>query len=259
MKRQEMQISEWELRKLTRDMDDHHNEVMPRMRARVDEWIELERQARTKVGKIVVAAATRRTFLKGSGIVVGSLALAACGAESGTSASPSSGKLTGDLQIAGMAASLENLAVGTYMAGLEAATAGKLGTVPPSIAEFAKTAMRQHQEHSDAWNAIVTKNGHAKVTETDQAVKPTVDSAFKDVKDVVGLGKLALLLENIAAATYLNGIGILKNKAALQVASTIQPVEMQHAAILNFVLGQYPVPDTFGKTDGARPPSDYTG
>jgi hypothetical protein len=31
---------------------------------------------------------------------------------------------------------------------------------------------------------------------------------------------------------------------------------MQHAAILNFVLGQYPVPDSFAKEEGARPLSD---
>jgi hypothetical protein len=34
---------------------------------------------------------------------------------------------------------------------------------------------------------------------------------------------------------------------------------MQHAAILNFVLGNYPVPDSFAKTDGARTPSDAIG
>ena len=34
---------------------------------------------------------------------------------------------------------------------------------------------------------------------------------------------------------------------------------MQHAAILNFILGNYPVPDDFAKTEGARPPSDYKG
>ena len=30
-------------------------------------------------------------------------------------------------------------------------------------------------------------------------------------------------------------------------------LELQHAAILNFVLGKYPVPDSFTKMDGARP------
>jgi len=43
------------------------------------------------------------------------------------------------------------------------------------------------------------------------------------------------------------------------VAASIQPVEMQHAAILNFVLGHYPVPNAFASTALARPVSDYTG
>ena len=62
----------------------------------------------------------------------------------------------------------------------------------------------------------------------------------------------------MAAATYLSGIGVIADKKALAIAASIQPVEMQHAAILNFVLGNYPVPDPFAKTEGARPPSDYS-
>jgi hypothetical protein len=34
---------------------------------------------------------------------------------------------------------------------------------------------------------------------------------------------------------------------------------MQHAAILNFVLGQYPVPRSFATTEGARGLSDKIG
>jgi hypothetical protein len=36
-------------------------------------------------------------------------------------------------------------------------------------------------------------------------------------------------------------------------------VEEQHGAILNFVLGQYPVPNSFTPTTGARPTSDQIG
>lgn len=222
----------------------------------------LEQSVQERVQAMVAAATNRRTFLKGSGVVVGGLALAACGAENttgGSSASPSSGKLKGDLQLAGVAASLEILAVETYKAALDAATAGKLGAVPPAVAEFVKTAMKQHQDHADAWNVIIMASGHAKVTEPDAAVKPQIDAAFKDVKDVVGVAKLALTLENVAAQTYFNVISVLKDKKALKIASEIEPVEHQHAAILHFVLGEYPVPDVFTKTDLARPASDYNG
>jgi len=42
-------------------------------------------------------------------------------------------------------------------------------------------------------------------------------------------------------------------------AASIQPVEMQHAAILHFILGQYLVPDAFSPLAGPRPLSDYHG
>jgi hypothetical protein len=95
----------------------------------------------------------------------------------------------------------------------------------------------------------------------DQTVKTgVIDPGFAAVKTVPDLAKLALGLENVAAATYLNGIqNALQDTGAIKVAASIQPVEMQHAAILNFVLGEYPVPDSFSKTDGARTPSDTIG
>ena len=58
-----------------------------------------------------------------------------------------------------MAASLENLAVFAYNAGLSAATAGKLGTVPPAVATFATTVKGQHTQHAAAWNGCPQVKG----------------------------------------------------------------------------------------------------
>jgi len=41
--------------------------------------------------------------------------------------------------------------------------------------------------------------------------------------------------------------------AGIKTAASIQPVEFQHAAILYFVLGKYPVPSAFAGTSLARP------
>ena len=76
---------------------------------------------------------------------------------------------------------------------------------------------------------------------------------------MVGHAKLALDLENVAASTYLNALGLIESKAGIQTAASIQPVEMQHAAILNFLLGQYPVPNSFTPQTDARPVSDMIG
>lgn len=266
-----IQISEAELTHMTAELEECHQETLPTMRAALDEWAEVRDGLRSGVDGITSAATTRRRFLLGAGIALGGVALAACGSSSSsksksknTTASTSAGggsqKLTGDLAVVALATALENTAVATYQAGIDAANAGKLGTVPPAVVTFAQTAQMQHKAHADAWNAILAQAGKAKVTGVDLTVKnAVVDPAFAQVKDVPGLAKLALQLENVAAATYLSGIGAISDPGGIKTAASIQPVEMQHAAILNFVLGQYPVPDTFAKTDGARTTSDQIG
>ena len=73
------------------------------------------------------------------------------------------------------------------------------------------------------------------------------------------INHVGIHVENVAAATYLSGIGAIQNNQALKAAASIHPVEMQHAAVLNFVLGNDPAPEGFAKTEGARPQSDYPG
>jgi hypothetical protein len=268
-----IQISEAELNAMTADMDEMHHASLPALRDAVDEFTQLADDLRSHVGNGAKTAANRRQFLVGSGVVLGGLALAACSSSSKsssttttvtnaptTAAGSASAKLTGDLAIVALAAGLENLAVGTYQAGITAAKAGKLGTVPPAVVNFATTAQSHHTAHAAAWNAVLSRAGKPAVTGVDKTVKTAVvDPAFAKVTDVAGLATLALALENVAAATYLNGIGLIQGAAGIQTAASIQPVELQHAAILNFVLGQYPVPNAFALTTGARIPSDVIG
>lgn len=154
-----------------------------------------------------------------------------------------------DLTVANLAAGLEVLAVGTYQAALDAATAGSLGTVPPAVGEFVGTALAHHQAHLDAWNQVITGAGQPEVTEPNATLKPTVDEQFAAVTDVAGAAKLALMLEEIAAATYLSAQNVLTDPDAIMLAGSIQIIDAQHAAVLHFVLGEYPVPDTFAQTE----------
>lgn len=227
------------------------------------------------------AGSTRRGFLTLLGVGAAGAALAACSnspapttAAAGGSAPPSSGSSTtstkamggssapttaggsnGDLDTAAFAASLEVLAVGTYGAALDAATAGKLGDVPPAVAEFATTAKSQHQAALDKWNGVLTSAGKPAVTQPPAKLKATVDGEFAKVTDVKGAAGLALMLEQIAAATYLKAIPTLRSKDAIELAGSINVVDAQHVAVLLFVLGMYPVPDVFAKTDKAASPS----
>jgi hypothetical protein len=241
--------TEGELLSMTKELDELHYDVgMPAMRQGVANMIE-----GMKGG---IAPTSRRTFLMGAGAAAaGGAALLVVGASpslAGAStrkvsalrtvdaaAFPPAG-LTGDLVVAAIAASLENLAVFAYSAGLTAATAGKLGTVPPAVATFATTAKAQHTQHAAAWNGVLKSYGKAAVTVTNPTLTPVVEGAFAKVTDIAGLAELAIMLETIAAQTYQAETSMLKSKAAIGLSSSIMPVEMQHIAILYYVLGKYP-------------------
>ncbi len=280
-------LSDRELSAMTRQLDEmHHDKAMPAMRAAVADWVEALRSGGDGLAD---KRASRRGFLLGAaGLGASGLVVAACGSSSKTSTAPTSiaaptaaptttmpaasAALTGDLAVAAMAASLENLGVYAYSAGIAAATAGKLGKVPPAVVTFAQTAKSQHMAHAQAWNSALTGAGKAAVTATDPALTPTVNSAFAKVTNAAELAQLALLIENIAAQTYQQAIPVLSASSSIGVAASIAPVEMQHAAILYYVLGQYPgiqgtqsnmyasgSPLAFNPTTLARPASDYTG
>lgn len=156
-----------------------------------------------------------------------------------------------DLNTAVVAASLEVLAVNTYQAALDAAGAGGLGAVPAAVAEFATTVQSHHQAALDAWNDVITGAGWPPVTQAPPELEATVNQQFGTVADVAGVAELALTLEQTAAATYLAALGTLESEAAIALAGSIQPIDRQHIAVLLFVLGRYPVPETFADTSMA--------
>lgn len=202
----------------------------------------------------------RRQFFGVVGAAGAAALLAACGDDddtdtTGGDTTTSSGGGGGDVAIAEFAASLEVLAVNTYGAGLDAATAGDLGEVPPAVAEFATTAKENHQAHLDAWNGVITGNGGEEVTTPPADLEETVNSQFAEVTDVPGLAKLALMLEQIAADTYLSVLPVLEGDDAVKLAASIQATDRQHQAILHFALGEYPVPLVFQTTENAASPS----
>jgi len=210
---------------------------------------------------------SRRKFLAVSGMTAGVAVVAvACGSDdnasgtdpttattaaAGGSTTTAGGGGGGDLAIAAGAAGLEVLAVNTYGAALDAATAGDLGEVPPAVAEYATTAKKNHQAALDAWNGVLADNGESEVSDPPADLETTVNEAFAEVTDIGGVAELALMLEGIAADTYLDAQSMLEGSDAKQLAGSIQVIDRQHIAILNFVLGEYPVPDVFQSTENS--------
>lgn len=270
----ELPISEGELSRLTRELDEAHRATLPVMTASA---AGLSQELRD-LGAVTPDGAqerhphlARRRFLVGAGASAAMLALAACGGKSeidaaapspspsGSGSSPSgSGTYTGDLLVVALAVALENQAVGAYDAALKAAAAGKLGAVPPAFTTFAQTAMAQHKDHADAWNAVLESSGKPTITDVPLSNQDAVTKALGQVKDVPAVAKLALQLEDQAAQTYVFATFNVKSAGGINTAATIAPVEAMHAAILHYVLGQYPVPDTFIGTDKAASPTLLT-
>jgi len=209
------------------------------------------------------AAPNRRKFFAVGGAIAAGAVIAACGSDDNSGGDPTTtaGKEEttttaaeeggGDAAIATFAAGLELLAAQTYTAALDAAGSGALGDVPPAVAEFATVAQAHHQAASDA----LAEAAGGIEAEVDPDIEATVNEAFAEVTDVEGLAKLALSLELQAAATYLEVLPALESKAAIDLVGSIMPIARQHAAILHFALGEYPVPDVFATTDDSLAPS----
>jgi hypothetical protein len=190
----------------------------------------------------------RPTLAAGSGQVPGAAPTPAVGPAPAVAPAPARQQAPSDadLAIANVAAGLEILAVNTYGAALDAAGSGALGAVPPAVAEFVTTAKGHHQAALDAWNGVLTSAGKPAVGAPPTELEASINSQFSQVTSAGGAAQLALMLEQVAADTYLDAISKLSAPAAINLAGSIYPIDRQHIAVLLFALGMYPVPETFG-------------
>jgi len=247
-----MQISEHELQSMTRDLEDLHDSTFPVVQKVLDEFA-------ANMVNVVRKPSTRRTFFLGAAGAVTLGTVTAC-STSATTTSPSTvaradaNTYTGDLKVVALAAALENLAVSAYGLALKKAGAGELGAVPPAVAEFVTAAQKQHADHAIGWNSVLTKAGKPPVLDAPLTITADQVAMLMAAKSVADAAKIALGLEDAAAQTYTFATANVDDAGGITVAATIQPVEAQHAAILNFVLGQYPVPVSFIGVDAAVKP-----
>ena len=204
----------------------------------------------------------RRFLLLGGGLGAG-LLLGACtksaetGAEDAPAVAPAD-HLEGDLAVAALLVSLENLLVSVYSDGL--ALDERIGPIPAATRSALETARDQHRQHANAWNGVITGAGKPGITGVNLSVKgANIAPNLLRVREPNNLVGVCRDLENVTATTYLAAIGALQNNAAVKVAASIHPVESAHVAVLSLLLGQQIAPDTFGHLDGARQTSDTIG
>jgi hypothetical protein len=205
----------------------------------------------------------RRRFLLAGAAATGAGVLAACGG--GDEPRPEDNpvvtrpdRLDGDLAVAALLVSLENLLVSVYQEVLDKRE--KLGPLPQAAVTLVETVQKQHREHAGAWNGILTGAGKPGITGVNLTVKTmSSDPGLARLKDAPGLLSFGQELETITAATYLAAIGAIDNNAALKVAASIQTVENEHVAVMAYLLGRAPAPEGFARTDAGRPLTDSIG
>lgn len=271
------------LHELIEESQDLQVDAMRGMREPLDEIVALGRERRAGAEYKEAAreyAAHRKAF---AGVAVGAVAAGAVLSSAGRAFAAEEA----DIQALQTAASLENLAVFTYKTALTLPYLKKGDTATKTIAAFAETTMKQHDEHAQAFNARVVELGGQKQTENNPKYTPIVQDAVPKLKkggplDVV---ELAITLENVATSTYVQNIQDVTDPQVRLLFGTVAGVESQHLATLYAVqallkadatslitvkstggavdasklpakTASLAIPETFKKTDQASPPSE---
>jgi rubrerythrin len=270
-----MSIDDRELGVLLEQSQDLHADSMRHNRAALDDLVDLGRadRAHREPDQPAESAATVRPAFVAGGL----LAAAGVGAAFATLvAAPAFAASSKDVQILQTAASIETLAVATYQTALTLDFIGG-ASANAVVKAFATKTMSQHADHLKAFNAAAQQLGGKPQTTPDPVLLNVVNQAKPGLSGPGPVVDLAIELENGAAATYVKDVEQLTSKDARSVTASIMGVEAQHVAILNAVkalvaggaaslialppdasklpaaAGSVGFPDSFYKTDAARP------
>lgn len=210
---------------------------------------EVPGEVESVAGSEIAGSVSRRRFMIVAGGTAASGALlAACGDESSTGATgtstDSSAETTtstmesdanstaefgeGDLGILNYALTLEYLEAAFYADVVRSGLfkGGDLATI--------RTFGQQEADHVVALRGTIQKLGGK------PAAKPKAEFPLEDSQSVL---ELAGTVENLGAAAYLGQAPRIKNGEVLAAALSIHSVEARHAAALNTLLGNSPMPD----------------
>ena len=271
-----MSVDDRQLGALVEQSQDLHVDSMRHNRAALADLVELGHEPRGDAPPEGPAPDAVRPVLTTGGL----LAAAGLGAAfAALLASPAFAKSSKDVQILQTAASIENLAVATYQTALGLDFIGG-ASANPVVKAFAMKTMSQHMDHLMAFNAAVRNLGGAAQTQPDPVLLNVVNQAKAGLTGPGPVVDLAIELENDAAATYVKDVSTLTSKDARAVTASIMGVEAQHVAILQAVkallaggaadlialppdvsmlpaaAGSVGSPDSFYKTDAARPATE---
>ena len=179
----------------------------------------------------------RRTFLTRAGqagLSAAAVALIAGCNTMATQTAANADSASNDIDILNTALGLEYEAIAAYQVGAES----KLLKQP--ALGLAVTFQDHHKQHAEVLASTVKKLGGT-------AVEPQAKYTFPVEKLKTGndVLRFAAGLEKGAASAYLGAVPLFKNSDLAKAAASILGDETMHWAVLNFALGETPVPVAF--------------
>ncbi|HET9050951.1 MAG TPA: ferritin-like domain-containing protein [Candidatus Dormibacteraeota bacterium] len=217
-------------RQLVEVCEDMHSDGMRTARNALDEAVEIGQEQRAHTQPATDPG--RRTFLRKSLFAAGVLGAGIGASQLARTTLLVAADAGSDIEMLQTAASIENLAVAVYTKA--ASLPGSVsGASNPVILKFVQMTIQQHTDHSNAFNAAISRLGGKRQTGLDMPVyNGVVTPALPKLKgpaDVIGLAKT---LEDAAAQTYVKFGSSVDDSGAVAAFAAIAPVEAQHVAVL---------------------------
>jgi hypothetical protein len=141
-------------------------------------------------------------------------------------------------------AGLELLALRTYDRAVQVVNAGAVPAPPAALGQLVNVAVTHHQQHLDAWNGVLRAAGKPEVTEPPASLSQALQANLQGLLSA-GIGPTALSVEQLLAASYISAVPSVAAPDVMRLAGSIQAVELEHAALIRFLLSQAVAPDAF--------------
>jgi hypothetical protein len=246
-----MEFSRDEIRRGLADAQQAQAQAMPRWRDALSRVFDPSANHATATKHQVLGLPDRRAFLKVGGMTVAMGAVVAACAKKTTNppltgGPPTSSERTGveevgqelDVTLLRTGQSIEVTAVQTYQTVLD----GGLVTTP-ALVDTIKLFQEQHGEHGELLAATTRDAGGEAFDQANSYLQETVlAKPISELTDETTVLALAVMLENIAAQSYVYDAEFLSTPALRQAVMSIGGVEARHLTVLYTAQGQVPVP-----------------
>jgi rubrerythrin len=176
--------------------------------------------------------ASRRGFLKSSGLLLSGTAVALLAGRESLAAGGNATEADARILNTALAAELE--AVAAYQVGAES------GLLQKPALDLAATFQGHHREHADVLAKTIEKLGGKPV-----AAKARYDFPTAKLKNQADVLRFAAALEKGAVSAYLGAVPVFSNRDLAKAAASILGDEAMHWAVLRQAVGEIPVPSAF--------------